>query len=59
MLRLSGENGPEVGRERIIDKDNKKRTANSDDQCGRVPRAECPMRNPVDVRGPCDERADH
>ena len=45
-----------MGRERIIDKDNKKRTTNGDDQCDRGPRAECPMRNPANVRGPFDER---
>ena len=47
-----------MGRERIVDKDNKKRTTNGDDQCDRRPRAECPMRNPVNVHGPWDERAD-
>ena len=58
VIRVSGENGSEVGRERIIDKDNKKRMTNGDDQCDRGSRAECPTRNPVYVRGPLDERAD-
>ena len=57
MIRVSGENGSEVGRERIIDKDNRKRTTNGDDQCNRGPRAESPMRNPANVRGPFDECA--
>ena len=47
-----------MGRERIIEKDNKKRTTDDDDQYDRGPRAECPMRNPANVRGPFDERAD-
>ena len=47
-----------MGRERIVDKDNKKRTTNGDDQCDRGPRAECPVCNLVNVRGPFDERAD-
>ena len=58
MIQISGENRSEVGRERIIDKDNKKQTTNGDDQCDRGLRAECPMHNPVNVRGPVDERAD-
>ena len=47
-----------MGRERIIDKDNKKQTTNDDDQNDRGPRAECLKRNPVNVRRPCDEHAD-
>ena len=47
-----------MGRERVIDKDNKKRMTNGDDQCGRRPRAEWPKRNPVNVRRPFDECAD-
>ena len=47
-----------MGRERIVDKDNKKRMTNGDDQYDRGPRAEGPVRNPLDVRGPFDDRAD-
>ena len=47
-----------MGRERIVDKDNKKRTTNGDDQSDRGPRAECPKHNPVNVHGPLDKRAD-
>ena len=47
-----------MGRERIIDKDNKKRMTNGDDQCDQGLSAECPKRNPVNIHGPSDERAD-
>ena len=47
-----------MGRERIVDKDNKKQTTNDDDQGDQGPRAECLMCNPANVRGPFDERAD-
>ena len=33
LLILLGENGSEVGRERIVDKDNKEQMTNGDDQC--------------------------
>ena len=47
-----------MGREKIIDKDNKKRMTNGDDQNDQGPRAECPKCNPVNVHGPLDEHAD-
>ena len=47
-----------MGRERIVDKDNRKRMTNGDDQSDRGPRAECPKRNPVNICGPLDECAD-
>ena len=47
-----------MGRERIVDKDNKKQTTNGDDQSDRGPRAECPVCNPANVHGLLDECAD-
>ena len=46
-----------MGRERIVDKDNKKRMTIGDDQCDQGLRAECPVHNPVNVHRPFDERA--
>ena len=52
MAQVSSEDGSEVGCERIVDKDNKKRTTNDGDQIVRGRGLRVPRRNPADVHGP-------